>query len=147
MRIWEEIMTQTTGNWNVSDLLRSPLQSTVSWEKNLEELHILNDHVECDRSAPQTTILGTAITCSAIGWSMSRKASIGLSTICGTSASIICTMGATRTRSVKCSTMCRWTRSCGRTGRAPGPRAALCVCLRGALCAASALSVFCACRP
>ena len=50
--------------------------------------------------------------------------SVSWSPVCGTGASRICTMGATRTRSVMCSTVCRWTRACGRgstkaSGRPP----------------------------
>ena len=37
-----------------------------------------------------------------------------LSTVCGTGASRVCTMGAKQTKSTMCSTVCFWTRSCGR---------------------------------
>ena len=93
-------------------------------------------------------------------WSTSGSCS----TVCGTGASRICTMGAQQTKSTMCSVVCRWTRSCGRgSARIPGRNpavsssnnskntaspAALDLCLRGALCAASpSLSVVCARGP
>ena len=56
-------------------------------------------------------ILGTSMTCSGAGTSASKKGKMSgsCSPICGTGASRICTMGATRTRSVMCSMTCRWT--------------------------------------
>ena len=67
-------------------------------------------------------IMGTLITCSATGKSKRRKNSSTLSTICGTGASRICTIGASSEGS---STKCRSTRPCGCTstrsaGRIPG---------------------------
>ena len=67
------------------------------------------------------------------------------SAICGTIASRICTMGAKRTKSTMCSTVCRWTRCPGRTpavsssnnSKNTASPAALDFCLRGALLAAS----------
>ena len=100
-------------------------------------------------------ILGTSITCSGSVVSVPKKSKMSgnWSSICDTGASKVCTTGVTGTKSTMCSIVCRWTRSCGRgsvkaSGRTPpwkssGPRAAaLCVCLRVALFAASpALSV------
>ena len=64
--------------------------------------------------------MGTSITGSGTVESLSKNwsTSRSLSTVCGTGASRICTMGATRTRSVMCSMVCLWTRSCGRGGSA-----------------------------
>ena len=61
-------------------------------------------------------ILGTSIICSGTGMSVSKERlmSYSCSTICGTSASRICTMDAQQTKSTMCSMVCRWTRSCGR---------------------------------
>ena len=54
-------------------------------------------------------ILGTSITCSAIGRSRIRKVSATWSTICGTGRSRICTNGQTVPKS---STQCRSTHTC-----------------------------------
>ena len=57
-------------------------------------------------------ILGTSITCSATGKSASKNwsTSSSCSTISGTGASSVCRPG---TVSTICSTVCRWTRTCG----------------------------------
>ena len=61
---------------------------------------------------PSRMILGTSITCSATGKSASKKRmmSCSWSTISGTGASSVCRPG---TVSTICSTVCRWTRTCG----------------------------------
>ena len=63
-------------------------------------------------------IMGTSITCSGTEMSKCLTASTSWSPDCGTGASRICTIGAKRTKSTICSTVCRWTRSCGPGGSA-----------------------------
>ena len=100
-------------------------------------------------------ILGTSIACSGMRTSKSRHTSTSWFPICGTGTS---SDGAKSTVSTICSTVCRWSLSCGltsyiRSGRVPPSSsskseknsvspATLVVWLRGALFVASALAVF-----
>ena len=60
-----------------------------------------------------SNILGTSITCTAIGRSRIRKVSVTFSTCCGTGGSRICTKGQ---MSAMCSKKCRSSPACGPRG-------------------------------
>ena len=108
--------TTSARNWKNSDLLgRLLLDEGIGQDSR----HFTNCSTICgSRRAVRTAhdgqeILGTAITCSAIGLSKDLNASITWSTICGTRASRICTKGQT---SAMCSMWCRCTTTCGPRG-------------------------------
>ena len=115
VRAVELTTTTTMRNRNVKDPLGSRLLEH-GIGQHRRHIHQLFCHLRTTQNQTRldTVIgdLGTAMNCSTgVCLSASFKMSASSFSFCGTVTSRICTMGA---RSARCSTMSRWTRTCGR---------------------------------
>ena len=108
----------TTRNWNVDELLHIPLQRGKGYDRR----HFHSCSASCGSrtgvraESSSMRILGTSIICSGTWKSCGAKTSTNsCSSISGTGTSII---GA----ATICSTVCRWSRSCGLTSESRSGR-------------------------
>ena len=142
--------TTTTTNWNVNDLLHSPLleQGTRQHHRHFHQLfrHLRFQTGRTGRTRRTRQLRHFAT----IDLSRALNTSNTLSTTCGTGASRICTYGVC---SILCSTVCRWTRACSwgsptGSGTLTPPTKRYCVpgpalagfCLLGAWCCSTSSS-------
>ena len=115
---WRSAKNTTTRNWNVHVLLHNPLQQKKGDDRRYFHQLFRQLRLANMSSHSSMRISGTSITCSETWISCGAKASTNsCSSTSGTGTSSI---GAR----MICSTVCRWTRSCGltwksRSGRAP----------------------------